>query len=107
MTTIRPPLAGSIGMAERALGLMIDRVNDPSRKTFGKMLVEHGASLTRLSPKSPPSRSLADMIVHCFQAPSSRISRSAGPRLTRPDCWCWPLPIRCAREFWPRLKVSG
>lgn len=30
-------------MAERALGLMIDRVNNPSRKTFGKMLVEHGA----------------------------------------------------------------
>jgi hypothetical protein len=53
------------------------------------------------------SWSFADMIVHCFQAPSSRTSRSAGPRLTRPDCWCWPLPIRCAREFWPRLKVSG
>lgn len=30
-------------MAERALDLMIDRVNDPRRTTFGKMLVEHGA----------------------------------------------------------------
>lgn len=31
-------------MAERALELMVDRVNDPRRTTFGKMLVEHGAS---------------------------------------------------------------
>lgn len=30
-------------MAERALDLMVDRVNDPRRTTFGKMLVEHGA----------------------------------------------------------------
>lgn len=34
-------------MAERALDLMVDRVNDPRRTTFGKMLVEHGANLPR------------------------------------------------------------
>lgn len=32
----------SIGAASRALDLMIQRVTDPSRKTFGKLLHEHG-----------------------------------------------------------------
>jgi acyl-CoA dehydrogenase len=32
----------SIGMASRALDLMITRVTDPVRKTFGKFLFEHG-----------------------------------------------------------------
>lgn len=32
----------SIGAAEKALEWMIDRVNDPNRKTFGKTLSEHG-----------------------------------------------------------------
>ena len=32
-----------IGMAERSLELMIARVTDPSRRTFGKKLAEHGA----------------------------------------------------------------
>lgn len=31
-----------IGKAERALELMIARVTDPSRRTFGKNLAEHG-----------------------------------------------------------------
>lgn len=31
-----------IGKAERALELMIARVTDPSRRTFGKVLAEHG-----------------------------------------------------------------
>ncbi|CDS08087.1 hypothetical protein LRAMOSA02036 [Lichtheimia ramosa] len=31
-----------IGMAERSLELMITRVTDPSRRTFGKQLSEHG-----------------------------------------------------------------
>lgn len=31
-----------IGMAERALDLMLVRVTDPSRRTFGKFLSEHG-----------------------------------------------------------------
>lgn len=31
-----------IGMAERVLELMIARVTDPSRRTFGKNLAEHG-----------------------------------------------------------------
>ncbi|KAF8528869.1 acyl-CoA dehydrogenase NM domain-like protein [Hysterangium stoloniferum] len=32
----------SIGVAQRALDLMIERVTDPTRKTFGKYLYEHG-----------------------------------------------------------------
>ncbi|KZT36800.1 acyl-CoA dehydrogenase NM domain-like protein [Sistotremastrum suecicum HHB10207 ss-3] len=32
----------SIGVAQNALNLMIQRVTDPSRKTFGKYLFEHG-----------------------------------------------------------------
>ena len=31
-------------MASRALDLMVERVTDPGRRTFGKMLVEHGSS---------------------------------------------------------------
>lgn len=31
-----------IGMGERALEIMIARVTDPSRRTFGKSLAEHG-----------------------------------------------------------------
>lgn len=31
-----------IGMAERGLDLMIARVTDPTRRTFGKNLAEHG-----------------------------------------------------------------
>lgn len=31
-----------IGMAERGLDLMLNRVTDPTRKTFGKTLAEHG-----------------------------------------------------------------
>ncbi len=34
----------SIGAAQMALDLMIQRVTDPSRKTFGKYLYEHGTS---------------------------------------------------------------
>jgi acyl-CoA dehydrogenase len=32
----------SIGTAERALNMMLERVSDPKRKTFGKLLKEHG-----------------------------------------------------------------
>ena len=35
----------SIGAAERALDWMIARVNDPSKKPFGKLLAEHGVLL--------------------------------------------------------------
>lgn len=43
----------SIGVAQYALDLMIQRVTDPSRKTFGKYLYEHGACLlyTSFSPE--------------------------------------------------------
>ncbi|KAI9843258.1 MAG: hypothetical protein M1838_002715 [Thelocarpon superellum] len=39
----------AIGAAERALEWMVARVNDPSRKTFGKQLNEHGVLLERLA----------------------------------------------------------
>lgn len=32
----------SIGVAQRALDLMVERVTDPGRKTFGKHLYQHG-----------------------------------------------------------------
>lgn len=35
----------SIGIAQRALDTMIQRVTDPSRKTFGKYLYQHGSPL--------------------------------------------------------------
>lgn len=39
----------SIGVASRALDLMIQRVTDPSRKTFGKFLHEHGEYFRHLA----------------------------------------------------------
>lgn len=38
-----------IGMAERALELMISRVTDPSRRTFGKNLAEHGTVIADIA----------------------------------------------------------
>jgi len=37
----------SIGAAQMALDTMIERVTDPSRKTFGKFLYEHGQSISK------------------------------------------------------------
>jgi acyl-CoA dehydrogenase len=39
----------SIGAAQMALDLMIQRVTDPTRKTFGKLLYEHGQQLRALA----------------------------------------------------------
>lgn len=39
----------SVGVAQKALDLMIERVTDPSRKTFGKMLSEHGTVLADIA----------------------------------------------------------
>lgn len=36
----------SIGAAQMALDLMIQRVTDPSRKTFGKFLYQHGTGIS-------------------------------------------------------------
>ncbi|KAI9250601.1 acyl-CoA dehydrogenase/oxidase [Sporodiniella umbellata] len=38
-----------IGMAERSLDLMIARVTDPSRRTFGKILVGHGSIVSDIA----------------------------------------------------------
>lgn len=37
----------SIGAAQNALDLMLSRVTDPARKTFGKYLYEHGEHVTQ------------------------------------------------------------
>ncbi|KAI0269257.1 acyl-CoA dehydrogenase NM domain-like protein [Gloeopeniophorella convolvens] len=39
----------SIGAAQRALDMMIQRVTDPSRKTFGKYLYEHGTVVSDIA----------------------------------------------------------
>jgi len=39
----------SIGVAQAALDLMIQRVTDPSRKTFGKYLYEHGTVIADIA----------------------------------------------------------
>ena len=39
----------SIGIASRALDLMMERVSDPIRKTFGKELREHGTVLSDIA----------------------------------------------------------
>jgi len=39
----------SIGFAQRALDIMIQRVTDPSRKTFGKYLYQHGTVLSDIA----------------------------------------------------------
>jgi hypothetical protein len=39
----------SIGSAERALNLMLERVSDPNRKTFGKMLKDHGTIIADIA----------------------------------------------------------
>ncbi|KAL0095421.1 acyl-CoA dehydrogenase/oxidase [Phycomyces blakesleeanus] len=38
-----------IGMSERALDLMLTRVTDPSRKTFGKMLAQHDTVIAEIA----------------------------------------------------------
>jgi acyl-CoA dehydrogenase len=39
----------SIGLAGAALDLMIQRVTDPARKTFGKQLFEHGTVVSNVA----------------------------------------------------------
>lgn len=39
----------SIGLAQRALDMTIQRVSDPSRKTFGKYLYQHGTVLSDIA----------------------------------------------------------
>ncbi len=39
----------SIGLAEAALALMLERVTDPSRTTFGKFLYQHGTVVADLA----------------------------------------------------------
>jgi acyl-CoA dehydrogenase len=39
----------AIGIASRALDTMIARVTDPSRRTFGKGLYEHGVTVSNIA----------------------------------------------------------
>lgn len=42
----------SIGAAQYALDLLLQRVTDPAKKTFGKYLYEHGGYISRVSTSS-------------------------------------------------------
>ncbi|KAL5488116.1 hypothetical protein ACEPAI_6224 [Sanghuangporus weigelae] len=52
----------SIGAAQRALDIMLQRVTDPSRKTFGKFLYEHGTVISNIA-KSRAEIDMARMLV--------------------------------------------
>ncbi|OCB84421.1 acyl-CoA dehydrogenase NM domain-like protein [Sanghuangporus baumii] len=52
----------SIGAAQRALDIMLQRVTDPSRKTFGKFLYEHGTVISDIA-KSRAEIDMARMLV--------------------------------------------
>jgi hypothetical protein len=61
----------SIGCAQHALDLLLARVTDPSRKTFGKYLYEHGtfaAIICRL------------LLMSIFKVLSLRTLQSLAPR---------------------------
>ena len=58
--------------------MMIQRVTDPSRKTFGKRLYQHGLSEFSLLP-------VANLTL--IQAPFSLISPNRGPILKGRDFW--------------------
>ena len=64
----------SLGVAERALSLMLQRVSDPKRKTFGRQLKEHGQLLT------------APLATADEKGRSSPISPKREGRLTRRGC---------------------
>lgn len=68
----------SIGIASRALDLLLQRVSDPVRKTFGKELREHGTFASHL----PFSRLTPSDI----QGPCCPTSPAREPRSTKRDC---------------------
>ncbi|CAJ0862072.1 2766_t:CDS:2 [Entrophospora sp. SA101] len=53
----------SIGMAERGLELMLLRVTDPSRRTFGKLLAEHGTIVSDIANARMAERGLELMLL--------------------------------------------
>ncbi|KAL5527322.1 hypothetical protein ACEPAG_6113 [Sanghuangporus baumii] len=52
----------SIGAAQRALDIMLQRVTDPSRKAFGKFLYEHGTVISNIA-KSRAEIDMARVLV--------------------------------------------
>jgi hypothetical protein len=60
----------SIGVASRALDLLLQRVSDPARRTFGKYLREHGGFSFAVTP----------MVRSSSQGPCSRTSPILAPR---------------------------
>ena len=61
----------SIGIAQAALDLMLERVTDPKKKTFGKYLHEHGI-VYRVQP--------LNRLMTLIQGPLSRILLVAGQK---------------------------
>ena len=82
----------SIGAAQNALDLLLARVTDPSRKTFGKYLYEHG------EPIHAPGHSSSHDRLALSQEPSSPISRSRVPKSRLLGCWCTAPRSRSTRR---------
>ena len=61
----------SIGAAQYALDLLLQRVTDPAKKTFGKYLYEHGEYIYRGALRYP---------YFGAQVPSSRTLQSLGQK---------------------------
>ena len=68
----------SIGAAQYALDLLLQRVTDPAKKTFGKYLYEHGKQTTEAL--------VYIMLTHSTQAQSSRISQNLAQKLSLLGC---------------------
>lgn len=68
----------SIGVAQKALDTLIHRVTDPSRKTFGKYLYEHGLLRLIYYPL------LSTYLMTVVQVLWSRILQNQGQKLRVP-----------------------
>lgn len=90
----------SIGVAERALELLLLRVTDSVRKTFGKSLSEHG-EYCRYGDVSFWTWKLGTRADRSKER-SSRILPIVEPRLISLDYSCWPLLVRWTSTA-PRL----
>ncbi|KAG6378491.1 acyl-CoA dehydrogenase/oxidase [Boletus reticuloceps] len=63
----------SIGVASTALDLMIQRVTDPSRKTFGKFLYEHGTVIAEIAKSRAEIEAARLLVLSAAHQACSRI----------------------------------
>lgn len=82
----------SIGTAEMALDMMLQRVTDPNRKTFGKFLYEHGKLALLIPPHDfwyviiiiLQALSLQTLRIHVLRL-NLRVSSSSAPPCRQVD----------------------